>query len=260
MLQARAPARFRIGPPVTAARLEAVFLAARYTGDTEPGLRIGEACRRALHSAYSVGITLAADAALAQRVSLCAVGPLARKGEELQVSLGEGPCVQALSQRSQVLVADLDDAATTRQWPIYAQQAKTHRIRAAFALPVLNGADPGRQAGLVLTLYRHRPGPISDADLQVAQGHVDAADLLLLAAPLPGENELVHAWLLPADAVVHHAIGMISYRHSLTTGQALALLRAHAHTQATTLSALARDIVDDHIAHLDPPPSSSSEN
>ncbi|MFD0551176.1 GAF and ANTAR domain-containing protein [Streptomyces rectiviolaceus] len=229
------------------ARPDAVALAARFTGQDQPGLRIGTACRTALHNAYSVGLTLAADAALAQRVSLCAVGPLARKGEELQISLGEGPCVQALSQRAQVLVADLDDPATTRHWPVYAQQAKAHRIRAAFALPVLNGTDPAQQAGLVLTLYRHCPGPMSDADLQAAQDHADAADLLLLAAPVPAGDDLAHAWLLPTDAVVHQAIGMISYRHSLTTGQALALMRAHGHTQATTLTALARAIVDDHF-------------
>lgn len=246
---------------MTAARREALILAARYTGDdAEPGLRIGEACRRALHSAYSVGLTLAVDAALAQRVSLCAVGPLARKGEELQISLGEGPCVQALSQGAQVLVDDLDDPAATRHWPVFAQQAKAHYIRAAYAVPILNGADPARQAGLVLTLYRHRPGPISGADLQVAQDHADAADLLLLATPVPTEDELVNAWLLPADAVVHQAIGMMSYRHSLTTGQALALLRAHAHTQATPLTGLARAIVDDHVTRFDPPASGTGES
>ncbi|WP_160505923.1 GAF domain-containing protein [Streptomyces sp. BA2] len=260
MPQRRAPARFRTEPPVTGARREAVFLAARYTGHAEPGSTIGEACRRALHSAYSVGLTLAADAALAQRVSLCAVGPLARKGEELQISLGEGPCVQALSQRARVLADDLNDQAATRHWPVFAHQAKAHHIRAAYALPILNGADPARQAGLVLTLYRHRPGPISDADLQVAQDHADAADLLLLAAPVPTEDELVHAWLLPADAVVHHAIGMISYRHSLTTGQALALLRAHAHTRATTLIALSRAVVDGHVTLFDPPDSDTGES
>ncbi|MGW7067260.1 GAF and ANTAR domain-containing protein [Streptomyces sp. NPDC054855] len=245
---------------MTAARREAVILAARYTRDAEPGLRIGEACRRALHSAYSVGLTLAADAALAQRVSLCAVGPLARKGEELQISLGEGPCVQALSERAPVLVADLDDPAATLHWPVFAQQAKAHHIRAAFALPVLNGADPAQQAGLVLSLYRHRPGPISDADLHTAQNHVNAADLLLLAMPVPSEDELIHAWLLPADAVVHQAIGMISYRHALTTGQALALLRAHAHTRTTTLSDLAHAVIDDHVDLRDLPPSEDSDS
>jgi hypothetical protein len=246
--------------PVTGPRQEAVVIAARYTGQAEPGLRIGEACRTALHSAYSVGLTLAADAALAQRVSLCAVGPLAAKGEELQISLGEGPCVQALSRRAPVLVSDLDDPASTRDWPVYAQQAKAHRIRAAFALPVLAGTDTARQAGLVMTLYRDRRGPLSPVDLQAAQDHADAADLLLLTLPVPTDDDLAHAWLLPADAVVHQAIGMISYRHSLTTGQALALLRASAHTRGTNLTDLSHAVVDDHLTLPGPPPTDSTES
>ncbi|MGW7066740.1 GAF and ANTAR domain-containing protein [Streptomyces sp. NPDC054855] len=258
--QGRLPARSHTEFPVTGARAEAVALAARYSGQTQPGLHLGEACRTALRGVYSVGLTLAADAALAQRVSLCAVGPLAAKGEELQISLGEGPCVQALSERSPVLVDDLEDPAMTRLWPVYAEQAKAHHIRAAFALPVLSGADPAQQAGLVLTLYRHEPGPISDADLEIAQDHVDAADLLLLAAPVPTEDDLIRAWLLPADSVVHQAIGMISYRHSLTTGQALALLRAHAHSQATPLTDLARAIVDDHLTLREPPSSGDADS
>ncbi|MEV6756631.1 GAF and ANTAR domain-containing protein [Streptomyces sp. NPDC051214] len=244
---------------MTGARPEAMALAARYTGHAQPGEHIGAACRTALHQAYSVGLTLAIDAALAQRVSLCAAGPLAPKGEELQISLGEGPCVQALNQRADVLVADLDDPATTEHWPVYAQRARSHQIRAAFALPILNGSDQSRQAGLVLTLYRHRPGRISDADLQTAQDHAEAADLLLLAAPLPAGGDLVHAWLLPLNAVVHQAIGMISYRYSLTGGQALAVLRARAYTQETALTPLAQAIVDDHSTGLAPPPSGTTD-
>ncbi|MFH9426340.1 ANTAR domain-containing protein [Streptomyces sp. NPDC017529] len=232
---------------MTAPRPAAVALASRFVGQAHPARHIGEACRMALRGEYSVGLTLAADAALAQRVSLCAAGPLAARGESLQINLGEGPCVQALRQRTQVCADTLDDPGTTRNWPVYAQQAKTHGIRAVFALPVLNGTDPAQQAGLILTLYRDRPGPICEADLRTAQDHTDAADLLLLTAPEPTEDDLAHAWLLPTEAVVHQAIGMISYRHTLTTGQALALLRAHAYTQDIDLTALAHGIVHEHL-------------
>ncbi|MFK8844202.1 ANTAR domain-containing protein [Streptomyces sp. Ac-502] len=186
--------------------------------------------------------------------------PLAARGEALQINLGEGPCVQALDRRMQVRADTLDDPATTREWPLYAQQAMAHDIRAVFALPVLNGPAPARQAGLVLSLYRDRPGPISEADLRTAQDHTDAADLLLLTTPVPTEDDLAHAWLLPTEAVVHQATGMISYRHTLTTGQALALLRAHAYTQETDLTTLAHAIVHDHLTLPDPPPSDPPPN
>ncbi|MEU5589909.1 MULTISPECIES: GAF domain-containing protein [Streptomyces] len=231
---------------MTGPRPQAVALAARYVGQDHPARQIGEACWTALHGAYSVGVTLAADAALAQRVSLCAVGPLAERGEALQINLGEGPCVQALRQRAPVLADDLRDSDATRQWPVYARHAQEDHIRAAFALPVLAGPGPAQEAGLVLTLYSDRPGPLTAADLHIARDHADAAELLLLTAPVPAEDDLAHAWLLPTDAVVHQAIGMISYRHAATTGQALALLRAHAHTQDTDLVVLAHAIVHEH--------------
>ncbi|MEV0275219.1 GAF domain-containing protein [Streptomyces sp. NPDC050610] len=232
---------------MTGPRAEAVALAGAYAGRPHPARRLGEACRTSLHDAYSVGLTLTADTALAQRVSLCAVGPLADRGETLQINLGEGPCVQALSQGAPVLADDLDDPHATGQWAGYAQQARAHRIRAAFALPARNGLGPARRAGLVLTLYRDRPGPASPGDLHTAQLHTDAAELLLLTAPLPGGDDLTDAWLLPVDAVVHQAIGMISYRHALSTGQALALLRTHAHAADADLTALARAIVHENL-------------
>ncbi|MFK8850116.1 GAF domain-containing protein [Streptomyces sp. Ac-502] len=165
-------------------------------GRDHPARHIGEACRTALHGCYSVGITLAVDATLAQRVSQCAAGPLANRGAALQINLGAGLRVQALRQRAPVLADDLDGPATTRQWPAYAQQAATHRIRAVFALPLLSGPAPAQRAGIVLTLYREQPGPIADCDLQTARDHADAAELLLLSAPAPSEDDLAHAWLV----------------------------------------------------------------
>lgn len=234
-------------------QLQAVVLAARFVGHVHPTQHLGEACRNALNGEYAVGPTLTADAALAQRVSLFAVGALAARGESLQISLGEGPCVQALRQGAPVLAADLDDARSAEQWPVYAEQARAHGIRAVFALPVLSGSDPSEQSGLVLSLYRDRPGLLPEVDLHLAQDHADAADLLLLATPTPSDEEFAHTWLLPTDAVVHQAIGMISYRHGVTTGQALALLRAHAHTRDMDLTALAHAVVHEHLTLPDLP-------
>ncbi|MFH8487730.1 ANTAR domain-containing protein [Streptomyces longisporoflavus] len=203
-----------------------------------------------------MGLTLAVDAALAQRVSLAAEGPLAARGEALQINLGEGPCIEALTRRRAVLVPDLDAPDLTGAWPVYAQYARANGIRAAFALCAVTQPDQtGPQPGLVLSVYRDRPGPLSQQDLETVRTHVHAADLLLLTAPRPGQNDAADTWLLPADAVVHQATGMISSRHQVTTSQALALLRAHAHAGQTDLHDLAKAIVHDglHLPELPPP-------
>ncbi|MEU8954174.1 GAF domain-containing protein [Streptomyces sp. NPDC048518] len=238
---------------MTTSQAAAVELAALHVERPDPSDSLVRSCRAELSRPCSVGLTLATDAALAQRVSLAAVGPLAGRGEALQIDLGEGPCVEALSGLRAVLAPDLDDPQATAGWPVYAGQARAHGIHAAFAFPL---AQPGRTSprpGLVLSLYRDRHGMLPDTDLLTARTHLCAAELILLTVPISGEEDAADAWLLPTDAVVHQATGMISYRHSLTAAQALALLRAHAHTRQTNLAALSEDVVH-HGLHLPPPP------
>ncbi|MEU9187600.1 ANTAR domain-containing protein [Streptomyces sp. NPDC048484] len=235
----------------------AVELAALHLDRPDPAGSLTQACRAALSQSLSVGLTLAADAALAQRVSLGADGPLAARGEALQINLGEGPCVQSLSDLKPVLAPDLDDTSVTGAWPLFAEQARAHGIRAVFALPVARADPAGPQPGLVLSVYRDRPGPLPEADVKTARAHVHAAELLLLAVSTSAEDDAADAWLLPTDAVVHQAIGMISYRHTVTASQALALLRAHAHTHQTDLIDLAQAIVHHGLRLPEPPPPAS---
>ncbi|MFI0240482.1 GAF and ANTAR domain-containing protein [Streptomyces sp. NPDC016845] len=238
---------------MTAPRPDVADIVSRYAGRPHPTRLVGAACRAALRDAYSVGLTLAADAALAQRVSLSAAGPLARQGESLQISLGEGPCVQALRQQRPLLVDDLDVIDTTCQWPVFALRAKENGIRAVYALPVQGGSGSAPQAGLVLTLYRDRPGPLSGADLEVARNHAIAADLLLLSAPVPSAENHRHAWLPPTEAVIHQAVGVIGYRHAVSMEEAMARLRAHALMLDTDLDSLAHAVVHEGLELPDPP-------
>ncbi|MFH8410164.1 ANTAR domain-containing protein [Streptomyces sp. NPDC018019] len=238
---------------MTVLRAEAVVLAARHLHDPAPARSLIAACRTALSRPYSVGLTLAVDVARAQQVSLAAAGPLAAPGETLQIDLGEGPCIQALEQHTPVLAADLHDTETTRRWPVYAEHALACGICAVFSLPVVHGLPGTSRAGLVLTLYHDHPGPLSGAELGTARTHAHAADLLLLTALASAEGETTDAWFLPSDAVIHQAVGKISYRHALTVDQALALLRAHAHTHGISLADLAQAVVHDGLGLPDPP-------
>ncbi|MFD4628411.1 GAF domain-containing protein [Streptomyces sp. NPDC058284] len=237
---------------MTGPRAPAVELAALHLDRSDPAKSLTRACRSSLSVSCSVGLTLAADAALAQRVSLAAEGPLAARGEALQINLGEGPCVEALRRYRPVLAADLDDEKVVADWPMYATEARAHGIRAVFALPVVGPRPSTPQPGLVLSLYRDRTGTLPEQDLDTARTHADAAELLLLSVPAPEGDEVAEAWLLPTDALVHQATGMISYRHDLTAAQALALLRAHAHTRHTDLSDVAHAIVHEGLHLPDP--------
>ena len=73
--------------------------------------------------------------------------------EELQFSLGEGPCVDAFSSRRPVLEPDLGAGAGGR-WPGYTPAACALGVRAVFAFPLAIGAA---RLG-VMDVYGRTPG------------------------------------------------------------------------------------------------------
>jgi len=97
--------------------------------------------------------------------------PLIEALEDLQVTLGQGPCLEAVRTGYPVLVPDLQTPAVS-PWPEYLDQATARGVRAVFAFPV--HAD-GVLFG-ALDLYRMTAGPLDDAQL------ADAVDLAELAA------------------------------------------------------------------------------
>lgn len=80
--------------------------------------------------------------------------------ETLQFALGEGPCVQAVSTGSPVLVSDLREVRRTR-WPMFAEAASRTPARALYSLPLQIGAI---SVG-VLDLYRDQPGMLTAAEM-----------------------------------------------------------------------------------------------
>lgn len=70
---------------------------------------------------------------------LGASGAQARTYDELQFTLGEGPCLESVLVRAPVLVIDLADPdhAGHSRWPTYGPAMLAHGVRGVFAMPVL---------------------------------------------------------------------------------------------------------------------------
>ena len=120
-----------------------------------------------------------ADRHADQQEPLWASDEVARKLDDLQFSLGEGPCVEAFVYRRPVLVADLTKHAHPR-WPVFAAAALRTPVRALFVLPVQAGAIT---VG-VLDLYRDTPGMLEPDELTGALCAADAA--MWTGHPAPG--------------------------------------------------------------------------
>jgi hypothetical protein len=161
--------------------------------------------------------------------------------EEIQYTLGEGPCVDAFGTRQPVLVPDLGAEEIVR-WPGFREGALAAGIRAVFGFPILIGPVC---IGAV-NLYHDRSGPLTDEQLADATvvAHV-AGRTVLDWQSVAGEGSLARQLEhLPTNrAVVHQATGMISVQAAVTIDDAVALLRAYAFATNRPVSDVASDVV-----------------
>lgn len=176
-----------------------------------------------------------------QQGSVCSSNEVSALIEELQFTLGEGPCVDAHRQERPVLEPDLADPANPR-WLGFTPPAVAAGARAVFGFPLQVGSV---RLG-ALNLYRDQAGPMSDdqyADSLVLAGVAARAVLAMQAHAVPGtlSTELEEG----ADFrfVVHQASGMVAVQLGVSVREALARLRAYAFGNELPLSDVAEAIV-----------------
>lgn len=175
--------------------------------------------------------------------SVCTTNEVSTLIEELQYTLGEGPCVDAHRDHVPVLEPDLASPGVTR-WAAFASSAVDAGARAVFGFPVAVG-DVRIGA---LNLYRDRPGPLTDdqhADALVVADVAARAIIGMQAAS--GSPEQLGAQLEAGGNfrfVVHQAAGMVAVQLGVPVEQAMVRLRAHAFSSDRHLVDLARDVID----------------
>ncbi|MBM7808006.1 hypothetical protein JOD57_003843 [Geodermatophilus bullaregiensis] len=199
-----------------------------------------EDCRQAT-GMTGVGLALVSGEGVSGLVA--ATGGPAQQMEDLQFTLGEGPCADASTSRRPVLCSDLGVEGVVR-WPAFAFGAAQAGIAAAFTFPLQVGAV----AIGVLDLYRDRRGPLSGAHLAEAFAFADAAAAVLLHLQEREEDDTVpgvDGWADVVDrrAVVHQAAGMISVQLDVGVVEALLRLRAAAFARDRRMADLAGDVV-----------------
>ncbi|MDN5917721.1 MAG: GAF domain-containing protein [Pseudonocardia sp.] len=154
-------------------RLQADLAEARGRRSAEQAQRICEVCVEALPMA-GAAISIMSD--VNRREIMYATDVHSTDLEELQFTLGEGPCVEAFSTGRPVLVADLGEPPDPR-WPMFAAAARADTpARAAFAFPLQAGAI---RVG-VLDLYRLAPGSLGTAEVTASLLVADACLWALL--------------------------------------------------------------------------------
>lgn len=197
-------------------------------------------CRAAPDRLGVSGASVTAMTGAGTRAPVAASNVLATELEELQFTVGEGPCVAAFEFGSPMLVPDLATAGA--RWPGFVPAAVDRGVGAVFAFPLHAGAV---QLG-VFEVYREVPGPLSPEVLADALCFADLALQLLLD---DSAGLLEQSQYRPVDGVagrrdvVHQATGMVAVQLSVGMGEALARLRAHTFTGTASLGEVAADVV-----------------
>jgi len=161
--------------------------------------------------------------------------------EDLQFSLGEGPCVDSSSTGRMVLEPDLALTAPDR-WPRFTAGALDAGVRAIFTFPL----QIGRVRVGVLEIYRDRAGPLDRGELAEAWAFADAATTVLLQRQAQGDAHEILPLL--ADAIenrteVHQATGMVAVQAHVSLANGLMMLRAHAYAAQRPVVEVASDVV-----------------
>lgn len=230
---------------MVADRLSTVLAA---MAEVEPGLSgsvLDRVCRAAviLLSLSGAGISLMADDELRGTAGVSEAGIATI--QELELTLGEGPCIDAWATMESVLEPDLAHPARVR-WPAFAQAGERSGVLAVFALPLHLGAI----AIGVLALYRDHAAGLSEEELALGLVLADVATQAILGLQAGAAPDELHALLAqePAHwAEIHQATGMVSAQLGVPLDEAFIRLRSHAFAEGRALREVASEVILRHL-------------
>ncbi len=176
------------------------------------------------------------------RGSLCTTDSVSHLIEELQYTLGEGPCIDAYRQDRVVTEPDLA-RPVTRRWLAFSPPALEAGVRAIFGFPLRVGTV---RLG-ALNLYRDRASGLTEDEHADALVMADVAARWVLEAQAGASPDSVAEELeIGADFhfAVHNAAGMISVQLGISVAEALIRLRAFAFSNNRLLAEVAQAVTE----------------
>jgi GAF domain/ANTAR domain len=195
------------------------------------------AAARAL-SASGAGLTVMVEDGM--RAVTAASGPATERLEELQLTLGEGPCIDAYASQRPVLIPDLTSAMA--RWPVYAPAAHSSGVRAVFAFPLQIGAA---RLGM-FDIFRPEAGMLTPSELSLALTFAEVAVATLLDRHDHTGTGEAGGWLddpLGSRAELFQAQGMVMVQLGSSLAEAMARMRAYAYANDRRLGDVAFDVV-----------------
>ncbi|WP_211766733.1 GAF and ANTAR domain-containing protein [Kutzneria sp. CA-103260] len=207
-------------------------------------IAVRHVCRACAERMRAVGVVQYVVSDLGQGEPVYATDLAAEQIAELQVTLGEGPAVDTLTEERPMIAVDL---TMPSPWPMFAQAAVEAGVRAVFAFPLQMGSI----AVGVLEIYRTVPGDFTTVEYRDALLYSDAAMSLLLEhvgdVPSSAEHNLFAGGFGSRWDLVHQATGVISVQLRSGLSEAFLRLRGHAFLTGRGLADIAEDVIEGRL-------------
>jgi hypothetical protein len=172
---------------------------------------------------------------------ICVSNPDMKALEDLQFTVGEGPCRDAFHTGVPVHAPRLDAEAWSR-WPPFVDLANASGVGAAFAYPLITrGAKIG-----VITFYQKAEGEltVSQHEDSIALAEIVAETLLRLQNAAPqGTLAASLEGAIAYRAEIYQASGMVAIQLQIPPPEALLRIRAYAFAHNQPVDVVAADIV-----------------
>ena len=197
-----------------------------------------QAVRDAIPGSDGAGISLFDEQGRGS--STAATAHFVGQADAAQHDLGQGPCVEAWTAGTPVLV---HDAAADDRWPLWSEAVASMPVRSVVSTPLAAASGPFG----TLKIYAALPAAYTAATVHLLEKFaVPAATLLAhvqssetprhLSGPLKGA--------LSGRDNTNRACGILMERHGLSAEQALRELLRRARTDGTPLSVVCLGLID----------------
>lgn len=200
-------------------------------------MRVAVLSARAVPALSGAGLTWAPGT---RSAIVAASHDFARRLDQMQYRLGEGPSLQAYEAQRIVFAVPV---AGGTDWPRFSAMALGERVRAVLAVPVSAG---GSRLG-TLSLYAHSADVFDGAAAAEAEMFAEHAAHVLACAQELAESRSAALNLrdaLDSRAPIEQAKGILMAREHCDPQRAFDLLRAASQCSHVKLSEVARLLVD----------------
>jgi len=186
------------------------------------------------------GVGVAVFATDATRDLVFASDEIAEQLDELQFTLGEGPCLDAYRFERPERHDDMAAVEALARWPLFASEALSVGAASVYAYPLGGGGAPFG----VLELYGRSPIALSPRDDVTCRSYAHTIAYAVV-------SELAPAYALTSGSAVgvfrrgnvHIACGILAACHGISVDEAMVRLRARAFSRQRRITEIAQDVI-----------------